>query len=284
MKLGAVGLATFLVFSTQASADFLPDNNLHLQDNIEFSGDVTEAVFNEVIDKAEKLFVPIAASHGGKLKIKREWDESTVNASANRVMGSWFVNMFGGLARRPEITRDGFTMVLCHELGHHLAGFPFRIPSSWGANEGQSDYHAALACSRLMWQDEETENARFRDIVHATAKNLCDERNDTEADQNLCYRQMMAGYSTASLVATLLHTEISFDSRDTNEVKRTSSAHPGAQCRLDTFVAGTLCKSKFDYSMIPAKEVDSNKFACLDSSGDPLTVRPRCWFAPGESD
>lgn len=280
MKFRIWGVACILAGATQAQADFLPENDLHLQDSVEYTGNVTEEEFNAIIDQAEEIFVPIAAAHGGKLKIKRDWEKTTVNASANRFLSNWFVNMYGGLARRPEVTRDGFNMVLCHELGHHLAGFPFRIASSWGANEGQSDYHATLACTRLMWKDQHEENARFRATVAATPKKLCDERNDSEAEQNLCYRQMMAGYSTAALVAVLTKGEFSFETRDTKVVDRTSSAHPSAQCRLDTFVAGTLCKAQFNYDVIPKKEEASNEVACLNSHGDELAVRPRCWFAP----
>ena len=38
--------------------------------------------------------------------------------------------MYGGLARRAEVTEDGFAMVLCHELGHHVSlyGAPGSLP------------------------------------------------------------------------------------------------------------------------------------------------------------
>ena len=48
----------------------------------------------------------------------------------------WVVAMFGGLARRPEVTKDAFQFVVCHEVGHHLAGWPFAY--DWASNEGQS--------------------------------------------------------------------------------------------------------------------------------------------------
>ena len=73
---------------------------------------------------------------------------NTVNANASQRGRTWIVNMYGGLARRPEITPDGFAMVLCHELGHHMGGFPF--VSGWAANEGQSDLFATLSCGRIL--------------------------------------------------------------------------------------------------------------------------------------
>ena len=47
------------------------------------------------------------------------WKNDTVNANAQQRGRNWIVNMYGGLARRPEIFFRRFAMVLCHELGHH---------------------------------------------------------------------------------------------------------------------------------------------------------------------
>jgi Zn-dependent protease with chaperone function len=53
--------------------------------------------------------------------------------------------MFGGLARDPLVTKDGFSAVICHEIGHHIAGAP-RKGFSWASNEGQADYFATTKC------------------------------------------------------------------------------------------------------------------------------------------
>ena len=143
---GLFGLAT------NVHAKFLPDNNLYLEDFRESNGGISEVEFNDVINKAEAVYKPIIESHGGNLSVYRFWSDSTVNAMAYRDLSEWAVGMYGGLARRPEITKDGFTMVLCHEIGHHLAGFPFDGGAGrWPANEGNSDYFAALSCSRNLW-------------------------------------------------------------------------------------------------------------------------------------
>src|SRR5688572_29988567 len=111
--------------SATAKASFLPENNLHLQDSMKRPANVSEAQFNAAIVKARGIFEPIVRSLGGTLSIRGNWSDTTVNASATQLFGTWVVDMFGGLARRPETTPDGFAMVLCHEIGHHLAGFPF---------------------------------------------------------------------------------------------------------------------------------------------------------------
>src|SRR6478609_9034269 len=72
------------------------------------------------------------------------------------------VHMYGGLARRPEVTPDGFTLVVCHEVGHHFGGYPFVRDAYWAANDGQADYFSTLACARRLWQNQPADNALAR--------------------------------------------------------------------------------------------------------------------------
>ena len=60
--------------------------------------------------------------------------------------------MFGGLARHKLVTPDGFALVACHEMGHHLGGAPRR--GGWASNEGQSDYYATTKCARRIWAED----------------------------------------------------------------------------------------------------------------------------------
>ncbi len=275
--------------ATTARADFLPPNNLHLEDGLR-AANLTEKDFIEVIEEAEKIYLPlIKKSHGGNLKINRLWSNSTVNASALQTGSSWQVNMYGGLARRPEITRDGFAIVLCHELGHHLAGYPFS--SSWAGNEGASDYFATHSCARVLWSEETEKNAEFRDIIPASPKAKCDQTFDGEDDQNLCYRSMIAGKSTADLLSALGGTKIDWDTPDLKVVKSTNNAHPQGQCRLDTYMAGALCDKNFNINLIPGKalgsrrngkeaEMEAAKVTCTQYEEYEIGFRPLCWFKP----
>ena len=99
--------------------------------------------FNRVIDLVYKHYEPVVSNLGKRLVVERNWSDSTVNAYAYPKGDQMRVAMFGGLARHPEVTKDGFMMVMCHELGHHLGGAPMK---SWASNEGQSDYFAANKC------------------------------------------------------------------------------------------------------------------------------------------
>ncbi len=282
-------VAAVTLFGSAAYADFLPPNNLHLQDNINRAANMTEAEFNLIIDEAENLYGPfIKANFGTTFKVNRRWTDSTVNASATQGFGTWSVNMYGGLARRSETTPDGLALVICHEVGHHLGGYPFA--SAWAADEGASDYFATLSCARDLWRDQKEKNALSREIVGAYPKSLCDETWATEDDQNLCYRTLLGGKSLAALLSALGGTKADWTTTDTSVVKATNHSHPAGQCRLDTYIAGALCVQNFDAKAIPGKDLGtkrnskeaeeaSGRHTCLKQD---FTVGPRplCWFKP----
>lgn len=276
--------------STAAHADFLPPNDLHLQDGLLRGQNVTEQDFIDAIEEAEAVYIPlIKETQNATLKVNRLWSNSTVNASAIQYGSRWEVNMYGGLARRPEITKDGFSIVLCHEIGHHLGGYPFS--SAWAADEGQSDYFATLSCGRLLWRNQLAKNAESREIIEALPKAKCDASYETEDEQNLCYRLMLAGKSTADLLSALGGTKASWTTPDTKVVKSTYHAHPAGQCRLDTYTAGALCAKSYDETIIAGKslgsrrnsadaERESAKSTCTQYEDFDIGYRPLCWFKP----
>lgn len=274
------------------SESFLPKNDLHKQDHLFWNNsEINEEKFGEIIDHVGAIYEPIIKAHGGKLVIEKNWKDPTVNAYAMQQGSTWTVAMFGGLARRPETTPDGFALVVCHELGHHLAGFAFYGDGDWAASEGQSDYFATQACSRMIWGEQKEENAKSAATVHPTAKRKCDASWSTEDDRNLCYRTAMGGKSLADLLSALGGTTADFDKPDTTQVSRTDVAHPEGQCRLDTYFNGALCTAQFDSSLIPGRhhpdgqtskgaEREAAQFSCMASTGFVEGLRPRCWFKP----
>jgi hypothetical protein len=280
-------LSLFVFLATvHVNADFMPPNNLHLQDNINSRAGITEVQFNAIIDRFEKVYGPIIESHGATLKVNRLWTNATVNASAEQTGTTWIVNMYGGLARRAEVTADGFALVVCHELGHHLGGFAFK-GERWAANEGQSDYYATQACARHMWANDTTQNEQSVEVVDPFARNECAKAWTSKADQNLCYRIVMAGLS----LGTLLNNGVipKFDKPDLKIVTMTNDAHPKGQCRLDTYFNGALCGTSFDMDVIPAKghvkgqnskeaEIVASKYSCGKTSRESIGARPACWF------
>ena len=208
----SASLLSTLIFSSNLHADFLPPNDLHQQDSLSIINHVTEKTFHSILDKIHQYYTPIIASHDGEFEIIAKWEDSTVNAFAGQTEdGKWQIHMFGGLARRPEITEDGFTLVACHEVGHHLAGWPRTMAVWYAASEGGSDYFATLSCARRMWEGQD--NAHTEALIPDYPKKLCDETFQDEGvdRKRLCYREMLASYSAAELTAINSGVVISFD-------------------------------------------------------------------------
>lgn len=260
-------------FSNQT---FMPENELSTLDKLDAQANITEDEFEAVLSAVEAYYKPLVKElYGADLSVVRDWKDSTVNAYATRSGDQWEIHMFGGLARRREITPDGFEMVACHEMGHHLGGFPY--VHSWAANEGQSDYFAALSCARKLWKDEYEKNQLAGKKIPAYPKALCDKSWKDKEDRLLCYRLALAGKSLADLLSggsAKFESPVPSPQKD---VSVTNNAHPSGQCRLDTYLAGAICKAEFDDQMVPKSESESAKVSCLASRKE-LGYRPKCWF------
>jgi len=286
LALSTVALSAVSMWS---QASILPPNDLDREDNLEMIANMTEKDFNDIIESVVKYYREPAAQFKAKISVNALWNNSTVNASAQQMANTWVINMYGGLARRPEVTPDGFAMVVCHELGHHFGGFPFK-GATWAANEGQADYFATQACARRIWGDQKSKNAQFRSQVGNYEKSKCDDTFSAQPDRDLCYRTAAAGLSLANLLSKLGNSgDPQFDTPDTSKVSRTNDNHPAAQCRLDTYFQGALCGKPFDAMQIPAKkhprgqgslqaEQEAAKYSCTELDSLENGLRPSCWF------
>ncbi|MDP7321663.1 MAG: hypothetical protein QF441_13710 [Bacteriovoracaceae bacterium] len=260
----------------------LPENDMWISTTAKMSNNMTEERFNAVIDKVVKVYEPIISSMGANLKVSRKWEDGTVNAYASRSGSTWNVAMFGGLARHKAITEDGFALVVCHEIGHHIGGAPKKstwFGTTWATNEGQADYFATLKCLRKAFRNENNAAIVKAMDVPAEVVNKCAEQFSEEADQLLCQRGSMAGLSTAKLFQDLRSSskEPSFSTPDTKVVSRTDHNHPAYQCRLDTYFAGATCEIN---DSIDVDNEDEAVGVCYRDSGDTEGVRPLCWFKP----
>ena len=186
--------------------------------------------------------------------------------------------MFGGLARHETITADGFALVVCHELGHHIGGAPRKTSawaSPWASNEGQADYFATLKCLRRVWNDENNAEVVASMEVPAELSAKCSSTDDAA----LCIRGGMAGMSVARLFQSLYGETKSplFETPSTKVVTKTDDAHPATQCRLDTYFQGALCEKSFNENVDGKSEVTGT---CHGSTGHKIGLRPLCWFKP----
>lgn len=259
---------------------FLPENDLKIPVGMKTNGGITEAQFNAVIDKFEAIYVPVATRMGGRMKINRKWSDATVNANAQQFFGSWTVNMFGGLARHEKITADGFALVLCHEIGHHMGGAPKvgNFLMKWASNEGQADYFATLKCLRTGWLHDNNEAIVAKRKVPESLANACARAHADKSDRALCIRGGMAGASVAGLFAAMRNKpEAQFETPDATIVTKTNDAHPAHQCRLDTYLQGALCEKSHTEDVSQKDEVQGT---CHGTTGHTSGLRPLCWFKP----
>lgn len=263
------------------SIGILPENDLWISTDAKSISTIDEAEFNAVIDKVIAIYEPIIAQLGGKLKVERNWTDGTVNAYASRRGGTWNVAMFGGLARHQTITSDGFALVVCHELGHHIGGAPKKASfwSTWASNEGQSDWFATAKCLRRVFRAEANSAQVIAQLnVPKVVVDSCAAQFSTQEDQLICQRGAMAGLSTAKLFQALRNqtVEPKFDTPDSNVVSRTNDNHPATQCRLDTYYSGALCSVD---ELVDVDQSDEAVGTCYRSSGDTIGARPKCWFS-----
>lgn len=250
---------------------FLPENSMRIPVGDVNAAGISEDMFNKVLDRAEAVYKPIVAGKGGTLVVKRLWTNATVNASAQRMGGSWIINMYGGLARHASITEAGFALVACHEIGHHIGGFPkYR---GWATNEGGADYFATLKCLRHVL------GASAEPGVDPVAGEACAGSFGDEASRNLCQNGTLGGSSVAGLFQALRQEPKppAFGSPDPAQVDQTYDAHPGTQCRMDTYFQGAICNSSVGDDVSNDSPVPG---ACTRKGGQKTGFRPRCWYKP----
>lgn len=283
---------------------FLPKNNFKIPVGYTKKAvgvePVTEEKFNAIIDHVEKFYAPVVESIGGKLKILRKWKDGTVNAYASRQGSTYTVAMFGGLARHKEISPDGFALVVCHELGHHIGGAP-RYSGEWASSEGQSDYWATKNCAKKIFSTQNNvaivnnRIAKARYLSQVSPPNSgtpgrvmddfvrakCEKVYKSPQTITLCIRTAMGGKSLAYLLADLRGSKKpQFTTPDPGVVTRTNPRHPAAQCRLDTYFQGALCDVAPDVMQDP-NNPDFN--SCNRRAGHEIGTRPLCWFKPENS-
>jgi hypothetical protein len=254
---------------------FAPENNLNIPTNALVSNGMTEEKFNSIISRVESVYAPVCRQKHGHLKIVKDWADGTVNAYAKQTTWFWQVNMFGGLARHPMVTPDGFMLVVCHELGHHIGGLP---RAGWAAVEGQSDYFGTMKCMRRILEKDDNQAVIASMTIDIEATTKCHQVYKNQNEIALCQRISMASKSLALLLADISGTsKVSFDTPDKTEIINTSPYHPAAQCRLDTLFQGILCDKSWDQDVSNDNSITG---VCTDRSADALGARPLCWYKP----
>lgn len=260
---------------------FVPKNNV--KRHIGFTslqGGISEADFNSVLDRIQDMYGDLLSKRGAELKINRLWSDATVNASAQQSGKTWIINMYGGLARHETINLEGFALVACHEMGHHMGGAPkMGSWNPWATNEGGADYFSTLKCLRQFFEHDDNEAVLAGKELDPISVTECQAMHSSRAEQLLCIRGTIGGKSVAKLFQVLSRdqTDYRLDTPDPSEVPRTNDRHPRGQCRLDTYFQGALCPVSVSDEL---SDKDYKIGTCADKIKFAKGLRPRCWFKP----
>lgn len=273
-------------FEFQKSAQFLPTNDQNIPVSKFNNGGITREQYDHVIDRVLELYSPVVKSLGGELLFNRNWDDGTVNAYASRDMTTgkqWYITMYGGLARHPLMTEDAFALAVCHELGHHLGGYPkrrmaFQVDPLWGSNEGEADYFSTLKCLRRYFTGLDNAGALSKLKIPDLVATSC-QKSFANADEVLiCEHSAMTGLTVGQFFSALSKDKspVDFSTPDKKKVIfKIYNDHPKAQCRLDTYFQASLCDKNMSENL---SNKDGNISTCTYHNGDTVGMRPRCWM------
>lgn len=226
-----------------------------------------------ILELAASKVKPLYDSQGLKLSVGSIWNFDTANAYAfppsNQVATILFL---GGLYRDKNIDNDGFVLLFCHEVGHHLAGGPL---NGLGLSvEGQADYFATHTCLPLMFSDQDNAAWIQRNKVSMRVMQLCNRVWGAETERSyVCQRTLSASEGVSLLFNSNQDNKPNLWSKDHSYVETTNTSHPAAQCRLDTFVAGATCNTEDN----PGRY--KGEICSLHQAIERKAVRPSCWFA-----
>ena len=127
---------------------FVEKNSLHLSPESSIVSNISESEFFRLMEVAQTIYDRYIEENNLKsLSIDGRWQDNTVNAYFLPQLQGNFITVYGGIARRPELTLDGLAFVVCHEIGHGYGGKPDkRAPLFKVSVEGQADYYGARSC------------------------------------------------------------------------------------------------------------------------------------------
>lgn len=244
---------------------------------------ISEKEFFEVLDKIEMIYSPIVGQLNGQLVVNKRWTFHSKNPFAAKLQERYILEITGGLARDPLITKDAFALAICHELGHLLGGAPLdkREIKKIYSVEGQADYFATSKCLRLYFQNEDNEAFLSSKSIPPKLRTLCLKAHRDRNHQSICIRSGLAALTTGEFFALISKTSSpKIETPDATSVATTLDAHPKAQCRVDTLIQGAVCERSAQEAFSDSDEIQG---ACHKLRGDRSGLRPRCWFMPKDS-
>ena len=251
---------------------------------------VSKTEFLDALYLVSSVYEPVFTKRGLVLSVNGNWEDPAYDAYANSPGDDSTIRdiyISGGTARRPYMTKDALILTLCHEVGHHIGGFPTVQMIGWEAsNEGQADYFATAKCMKNIFKDQKIENAMFSLFypVGEMVNSDCSSQYLNIDEQNICYRISNTSEQHAKYLYAYNYPRIPEDLRilsdlDDTVVDFTQNTHPNESCRLLTYYQGALCNVDPTYNISIENENDG---VCTLRNGDLLGARPLCWFKPSK--
>jgi hypothetical protein len=292
LVLGALPGTAALGSEVFSLADHSPDRQAHADASLRI---MDAEHFESLITSTIDLFQPYAALRNARITQLIHWNSSGAGAFTFRKDGgrTWEIWFYDGITRLPYVTDDLVRSLVCHELGHHLAGYPFK-DNGWAAAEGQADYFAIHACLPEVWQKiADSSDAQVEELaqVDPLLRTRCQSVFDKPQELALCLRKAQLMETMRLYGAEDRRRIPDFDTPDPTKVTETTLSHPAPQCRLDTQLAAMLCAVTFQLGRIPGlgsdgkgrntleAEIDSDRSLCGSNHHHAAARRPRCWFA-----
>jgi len=282
MNLPKCILAFFFCFALNVHAEKHHCFPSHRPFNSAFVGQelVTEAQSQEVIGRLSALYAQDVAALGGRLDIA-ELETMRFDAFANQMPnGDFQVRLTKAVRFQQEMSLDGYTLIACHEIGHHVGGVPLFTNGTMSV-EGEADYFGNLKCMRRY-----LESLPANELFAAPAPSLdliarCTKKFSNSTEIQVCARSLQASVDLGRVLDVMSGVAIQpgrLDTPDTSVVSVTFEDHPATQCRVDIYRAGALCQVSLRE---PVSRMDPNVGVCTQQI-DPAQQRPRCFYSPPE--
>lgn len=241
----------------------------------------TKEQFELIINRVTSLYSEMIKDLGANLSKELDWESPEPNAYAMKVNTEWVLFFYGALYRNEHITDDSMALTVCHELGHLIGGAPYLSGRKLSV-EGQADFWGSSVCLKKYF----TEFPETVDMKEGAAKQRCDAQYPVDpTEKNICYRSAKAAMSISTFFSSMMKTQQpEFDKRNQTALAITKQLHPEAQCRLDTYMAGSLCELGETGLSFEKKLLTDNKitdFLCNEEKDGEILKsekRPTCWF------
>ncbi len=236
--------------------------------------EMNQQIFDRIVTAAERLYHREFHRHDQRLNISARWEAQGVYANAWKMEDAngekGLIMISGGLARHPDMTPDAFALVLCHEIGHHIAG----PPHLWRFSaEGQSDYFGASSCLRKLFVRMGETLPASRRHAPKRVREACALAFSHQQGRQGCQRIALAGATLARYFARKRGQLSPLFSRPAQSSVSSTLLTPATpQCRLDTYFAAAQC----NVARQPLNHPEP-RWLCL--AGDfPRAARPACWY------